>query len=100
MRDNNTALLEHAERLIKRRLYEEARQLLASYLKNRRNSDLGWYLMSFTLTERSERVRSLERALEIYPYNMDAQERLDKIKLGGSKTQSIPPFTIDEMDEF
>ena len=43
MRDNNTALLEHAERLIKRRLYEEARQLLASYLKNKRNSDLGWY---------------------------------------------------------
>ena len=54
--------------------------------------------MSFTLTERSERIRCLERALEIYPYNMDAQERLDKIKLGGSKAQSIPPFVIDEMD--
>ncbi|KAA3642846.1 MAG: hypothetical protein DWQ07_20190 [Chloroflexi bacterium] len=96
MRDNNPALLEHAERLIKGRLYEEARQLLASYLRTHRNSDLGWYLMSYTLTDREERIRCLERALDIYPYNMDAQERLDKLKIGGSKTQTIPPFILDE----
>jgi hypothetical protein len=100
MRDNNSALLEHAERLIKQRLYEEARQLLAAYLKDHRNSDLGWYLLSFTLTDRKDRIRCLERSLAIYPFNITAQERLDKIKAGGTATKPIPPFITDEMDKY
>ena len=100
MRDNNPALLEHAERLIKQRLYEEARQLLAIYLKDHRNSDLGWYLLSFTLTEREDRIRCLERSLAIYPYNISALERLDKIKSDDSQTKSIPPFITDEVDDY
>lgn len=100
VRDNNPALLEYAERLIIGRLYDEARQLLSSHLKNHRNSDLAWYLLSFTLTDRGDRIRCLERSLAIYPHNMTVQERLDKINPGGSTTKSISPFATDGAEDF
>lgn len=61
---------------------EGARQLLSAYLRVNPASDEGWYLLSFTLTQRSRKTDALARALEINPQNELAQSRLSLLTDG------------------
>ncbi|MFP3855086.1 MAG: hypothetical protein ACLFWD_12420 [Anaerolineales bacterium] len=54
----------------------KARQLLIPYVQDHPRSDVGWYLLSFTLADQDQQRECLQRALAINPGNQKARERL------------------------
>jgi hypothetical protein len=64
---------------------ELARPILVHYLQSHPRSDIGWYLLSFSIPEQDRQIESLNRALAINPANEKARTRL------ASLTGAPPP---------
>ena len=58
-------ILSQAADLLRARKLDEARSLLAGFLRENPNSDAGWWLMSFAVTDRDQKIGCLERVLKL-----------------------------------
>jgi hypothetical protein len=72
-------VLDEAERRLEEGRQTEARSLLAGYLKSQPRSERAWWLMSFAVPERNQKVDCLQRVLALNPSHEDARSRLDSI---------------------
>jgi hypothetical protein len=54
----------------------EARALLAGFLQQRPDSDVGWLLMSFAVADRRRQIECVQRALSINPGSAQARQRM------------------------
>jgi hypothetical protein len=79
MDDNPEAVLDEAEKHLEEGRQNEARSLLAGYLKKEPRSERAWWLMSFAVTEQNQKVDCLNRVLALNPTHEDARSRLDSI---------------------
>ena len=91
-------ILSQAADLLRVRKLDEARALLAGFLRESPKSDAGWWLMSFAVTDRDQKVSCLERVLKLNPNHHKAQKKLDKlagtpepgITLASDKAENYP----------
>jgi len=86
-------LIQEAIGHLNARRNKDAIPVLAQYLRINPNSEQGWFLMSYAISERDKKIFSLEKVLEINPENHQAQERLAKLRA----SQSQPDPTLADM---
>jgi hypothetical protein len=73
------AVLDEAEKNLEEGRQADARNLLAGYLKRQPRSERAWWLMSFAVSEESQKVDCLQRVLALNPTHEDARSRLDSL---------------------
>jgi len=72
--------LDQAEELLRSGYKADARELLATYLKEKPGSAKGWWLMSYAVGDLDKEYECLERVLELYPGHRKAQKRLNALR--------------------
>lgn len=84
--------LQYVEQLLHEDKKQEALPILAEYLRQHPNSAQAWWLLSFAVPDAKQQIDCMERVLRIDPFNMPAQNRLEKLKGNGSAPRPVPPF--------
>ena len=79
-------ILQRIEALLRLGKQQEARRLLAEYVKSNPSSVRGWWLMSQAAADLDQQLHCLARVLRLDPGNALAREQLERIK----KTESQP----------
>lgn len=87
--DNANAVLRQAIAYIRAGHPEEARPLLADFVRQHPKSDAGWFLLSQTLSEPKQQTDCLRQALRVNPHNTLARQALERLQSGG--TLVAPP---------
>ncbi len=82
MSDAKSDALRQAIELIKAGHLQEARPLLADFVRNNPNSDQGWYWLSFVAGDARQQADCAQRAIQLNPANSPARKRLLEIKAG------------------
>ncbi|MBC8509458.1 MAG: hypothetical protein H8D34_31800, partial [Chloroflexi bacterium] len=83
-------LLQEAIELLRAKKPKEAFPVLAQYLRINPDSEEGWFLLSYAVQESDKKIDCIERVLKINPENMQARERLQKLR------DIIPPEEPEE----
>ena len=69
-------VLSHAKKLLRAKKKGEARNLLGNYLKQNPSSEEAWWLMSFAVPNRDQKIQCLEKILQINPGRQKVREKL------------------------
>jgi len=80
--------LSQAAALLRARDQEAAQVLLADFIKENPDSEKGWWLLSFAVSDPSQQISCLKRVLRLNPNHTKARERLDL--LTGEKPPPTP----------
>jgi len=73
-------LIQEAATLIRNRQFDEAADILGAFLQENPESENGWFLLSYAVSEPQKKEQCLERVLNINPNNARARERLLKLQ--------------------
>lgn len=79
MTQPSSKTLSQAADFLRARKPDEARSLLIDYLKENPNSEAGWWLMSFAVTNSEQKISCLQRVLKLNPGHSKAQKKLDQL---------------------
>jgi peroxiredoxin len=85
----SSEVLSQAADLLRASKTKEARTLLSGYLKKNPHSEAAWWLMSFAVTDRDQKISCLKRVLRLNPNHIKAQKKLDQLT-GAAKPQKAP----------
>lgn len=80
--------LRQAEQALHAGNVQQARALLVEFIRTNPSSERAWWLLSFAVPEESQQTDCLKRVLQINPANLQARDRLAKLK----RTGSLPPI--------
>jgi len=110
-------LLKQAAKAVQEGNFTVARAILSDILKANPNNADAWYIAAFATNEREQKIRALERALNIDPSHEKARQLLDRLRptplaaLTTKQDSDMPqtsarldklratPKTDDELDE-
>jgi len=87
--------LDYAERLLGEGKYDEARQLLITYLKRNADSADAWWFLSQTIDDKEQQIDCLKRVLSLDPNHAPARIYLDELKT----PPNTSPFTVPIDDD-
>ena len=76
---NESQIIKKASDFIPNNQHQQAREILVPYIRENRDSEKAWFLLSFAINDLQKKVYSLEKVLEINPLNTQARDRLVKI---------------------
>lgn len=76
--------LRQAEQALHAGNVQQARALLVEFIRTNPSSERAWWLLSFAVPEESQQTDCLKRVLQLNPANLQARDRLAKLKRTGS----------------
>ena len=86
-------LLQEAIDLMRAKQPKEALPVLVQYLRIHPDSEEGWFLLSYVIQDPEKKIDCMQRVLEINPENIQARERLQKLR------DALPPEVEEEPEE-
>jgi hypothetical protein len=89
--DNLTPVLRTAVEHLRAGRQVQAQKLLAQYVMQVPDSEQGWFLLSFAVTEPKHQIECLQRALTVNPSNTAAGARLARLQAAQQPLQAAPP---------
>jgi peroxiredoxin len=93
MDDMGGDLLQQAEQFLKDGNKQSALAILVEHVRKHPNSARGWWLLGFTVAERSQQIECMERVIRIDPNHVPAQIRLQTLKREGEPETHLTEFT-------
>ncbi|MBL6966699.1 MAG: ABC transporter permease subunit [Anaerolineales bacterium] len=87
---NNHPILETAASQIRDGKREDAKKLLAQFLKKNPQNEQGWVLLSYALDDNKQKIYALKRILQINPANTHVQARLSQFSAEQIAPRSAP----------
>ncbi|MDO9300782.1 MAG: redoxin domain-containing protein [Anaerolineales bacterium] len=92
MAEQNNQNLQYAEQLLREGRKQEARTVLAEYVRGHPSSTRGWWMLSFALTDPKQQIECVERVLRLDSNYTPAHARLEKLKGNVFVQPSVSPF--------
>ena len=87
--------LRQAEKALHEGRIQDARLMVVEYIRRIPNSEQAWWLLSFAVLEDRQQIDCLQRVLLLNPNNLQARERLTRIKRSDSQPRlqtTVNPF--------